>query len=227
MKLYVIRHGLTNCNKENKYNCRYDEDINEIGVEQAIKASDDVRKLDIDLIICSPMKRTKDGKIVIFHDDIIDNKSNGSGRISDYNYQELLELDFGSWFDSKYKNEKIVLFEDFASDFLNKDLTFAIELKVLGIEKETLEIINKYKVHNNIYISSFIYNALENVRKIDSNIKLSWLIKDRINKYNIEKLLKIKGNQICPKADLVSEDDIESANNRDWVLDYGGFLMKK
>ncbi len=32
MKLYVIRHGLTNCNKENKYNCRYDEDINEIGV---------------------------------------------------------------------------------------------------------------------------------------------------------------------------------------------------
>ena len=59
MKLYVIRHGLTNCNKENKYNCRYDEDINEIGVEQAIKASDDVRKLDIDLIICSPMKRTK------------------------------------------------------------------------------------------------------------------------------------------------------------------------
>ena len=120
-----------------------------------------------------------------------------------------------------------MLFEDFASDFLNKDLTFAIELKVLGIEKETLEIINKYRVHNNIYISSFIYNALEKVKKIDSNIKLSWLIKDRINKYNIEKLLKIKGNQICPKADLVSEDDIESANNRDWVLDYGGFLMKK
>lgn len=177
-----------------------------IAFEKALELGSNGIELDL--------QRTKDGKIVIFHDDIIDNKSNGSGRISDYNYQELLELDFGSWFDSKYKNEKIVLFEDFASDFLNKDLTFAIELKVLGIEKETLEIINKYKVHNNIYISSFIYNALENVRKIDSNIKLSWLIKDRINKYNIEKLLKIKGNQICPKADLVSEDDIEIANNK-------------
>ena len=35
MKLYVIRHGQTNCNKENKYNCRLDEDINEIGIKQA------------------------------------------------------------------------------------------------------------------------------------------------------------------------------------------------
>ena len=59
MKLYVIRHGQTNCNKENKYYCRYDEDINEVGVEQAIKASNNIRKLDIDFIICSPMKRTK------------------------------------------------------------------------------------------------------------------------------------------------------------------------
>ena len=106
-----------------------------------------------------------------------------------------------------------MLFEDFASDFLNKDLTFAIELKVLGLEKETLDIINKYKVHNKIYITSFLYDALENVRRIDSNIKLSWLIEDRISKENIEKLLKINGTQICPKASLVSKDDIEVANN--------------
>lgn len=30
MKLYVIRHGFTNCNREHKYNGRYDEDMNEI-----------------------------------------------------------------------------------------------------------------------------------------------------------------------------------------------------
>lgn len=35
MKIYIVRHGQTNCNKENKYNCRYDEDINEIGIKQA------------------------------------------------------------------------------------------------------------------------------------------------------------------------------------------------
>lgn len=59
MKLYVIRHGQTNCNKENRYNCRYDEDINKIGINQAEAASEKVAKLDIDLIICSPLIRTK------------------------------------------------------------------------------------------------------------------------------------------------------------------------
>ena len=50
------------------------------------------------------LQKTKDGKIVIFHDDIIDNKSNGKEKISDYTYQKLLIFDFGSWFDSKYKS---------------------------------------------------------------------------------------------------------------------------
>lgn len=157
------------------------------------------------------LQRTRDGKIVIFHDNKIDNKSNKKGKISDYTYQELLDFDFGSWFSLKYKGEKIVLFEDFAKKFLSKSLTFAIELKDEGIEKETLDIIKKYATHNNIYISSFDYKALENMRKIDSNIKLAWLIKEKINNENINKLLKINGTQICPKADNVTKDDIELA----------------
>ena len=158
------------------------------------------------------LQKTKDGKIVIFHDKEIDKLSNGTGKISDYTYEELLKFDFGSWFDKKYKGEKIVLFEDFAKEFLSKDLTFAIELKVEGIEKESLEIINKYATHDNIYTTSFIYKALENMRKIDSNIKLSWLIEEKIDENNIEKLLKINGSQICPNAQRVSKEDIELAN---------------
>ena len=76
---------------------------------------------------------------------------------------------------------------------------------------KTFDIIKKYATHNNIYISSFDYKALENVREIDSNIKLAWLIKEKINNENINKLLKINGTQICPKADNVTKDDIELA----------------
>ena len=158
------------------------------------------------------LQKTKDEKIVIFHDEQINRVSNGTGRISDYTYDELLRFDFGSWFSNEYKDEKIVLFENFAKEFLSKDLTFAIELKSENIERQTLDIINKYKVHYNIYITSFDYNILEEIRKIDSKIKISWLIKESINKSNIEKLLKIKGNQICPKADCISKEDIEIAH---------------
>ena len=76
MKLYVIRHGQTDCNLNEKYNCRFDEDINETGIEQAEKASEKVGKIDLDLIICSPMKRTRHtcelvnvNKVPVIYDD--------------------------------------------------------------------------------------------------------------------------------------------------------------
>ena len=158
------------------------------------------------------LQQTKEGKIVVFHDNKIDKKSNGKGKISDYTYKELLDFDFGSWFNLKFKNEKIVLFEDFAKEFLSKELTFAIELKQEGIEKDTLDIVKKYATHDDIYITSFNFNALKNVRMIDSNIKLSWLIEEKINEDNVSKLLKIKGSQICPNAEHASPSGIELAN---------------
>ena len=64
-----------------------------------------------------------------------------------------------------------------------------------------------------IYITSFIFEALENVRKFDKHIKISWLIDEEISQNNIDKLLSIKGCQLCPKADKVSNSSIELANS--------------
>ena len=58
MKLYVVRHGETYANAEKIYNGIVDDNLNENGINQAKRLIYDVKKLDIDLIICSPMKRT-------------------------------------------------------------------------------------------------------------------------------------------------------------------------
>ena len=161
------------------------------------------------------LQKTKDGKIVIFHDNKIDNKSNKTGKISDYTYKELSQFDFGSWFSKEFENEKIVLFDDFMKEVSNKNLILAIELKEEGIEKEALEIINEYYNKDNIFITSFIYNSLSNIRKLDKNIKIGWLIKEDINQKNILEFMKISGNQICPPADLVSEEGIKLARENE------------
>lgn len=101
MKLYVIRHGLTKCNVEDKYNGRYDEDINEEGINQAIKASQIAKNLDIDLIICSPMKRTKHtmelvnvNNIEVIYDDRLMERDTGK--------LTLTKLD--EYYDNEYYN---------------------------------------------------------------------------------------------------------------------------
>ena len=54
---------------------------------------------------------TKDGVAVLLHDATIDRTTNATGNISDLNYDEIKDLDAGSWFDEKYKDEKIPTFE--------------------------------------------------------------------------------------------------------------------
>jgi glycerophosphoryl diester phosphodiesterase len=75
------------------------------------------------------------------------------------------------------------------------------------------------------------YNALLNVRKLDKTIKIGWLIKEDINQKNILEFMKISGNQICPPADLVSENGIKLArkNNlgvRLWGVSNENIMLK-
>ena len=69
------------------------------------------------------------------------------------------------------------------------------------------------------------------MRDIDNKIKLSWLIKEEISNKNIDKLLKIDGNQICPKACFVTEEGIELAKQNNLGVRLWGIsneeVMKK
>ena len=99
MKLYIIRHGQTDCNLNNKYNCRLDEDINETGIKQAEQAREEGKNLDIDLIICLPMIRTKhtceiinSNNIPVIYDDRLIERKGGvltnTTHENDYFYNE-------------------------------------------------------------------------------------------------------------------------------------------
>ena len=59
MKIYVMRYGRTPSNDLQIFNGRCDEDINETGIHQAEAAREIYEKLDIDMIVCSTMLRTR------------------------------------------------------------------------------------------------------------------------------------------------------------------------
>ncbi|PJA88064.1 MAG: histidine phosphatase family protein [Candidatus Moranbacteria bacterium CG_4_9_14_3_um_filter_40_7] len=56
-KIFVIRHGETDSNKEGRYLGRTDESLNAIGISQAKKLAEKTSNLDIEIIYCSPLKR--------------------------------------------------------------------------------------------------------------------------------------------------------------------------
>ncbi len=156
------------------------------------------------------LQKTKDGVIFLFHDDKLDNKTDAKGYPSEYTWAELKQLDAGSWFSPKYKGERLVSFEEFLHYFGDKDLIFAIELKVPFIEreiKEILELIDYYEIREKVTITSFIFENLMVTRKTDKDIKIGYLLKI-IDIDNIKQLELINAQQICPFAELLTLQDV-------------------
>lgn len=100
MYLYVIRHGQTDWNIEKKLLSVTDVSLNSTGIEQCKKAEELVRNLNYDLVICSPMQRTRQTaeiinskKVPIIYDDrLIERNANSIEGI------DVREIDYrGFW----------------------------------------------------------------------------------------------------------------------------------
>lgn len=53
------------------------------------------------------VRTTKDGQFVILHDETLDRTTSGRGRVGEKTLAEIKTLDAGSWFDARYKNERV------------------------------------------------------------------------------------------------------------------------
>ena len=60
MKIYVVRHGETIWNAENRAQGRIDIDLTEAGKEEAYDLQDLIEEISIDFVFSSPLKRAKE-----------------------------------------------------------------------------------------------------------------------------------------------------------------------
>ena len=100
--------------------------------KEAVRVGSDGIELDVHL--------TKDGHLVVIHDETVDRTTNGTGEIKNLTLAEIKELDAGSWFHNKYAGEKIPTLEEVL--LLLSELGFNgqlnIELKTDVIQYEGL-----------------------------------------------------------------------------------------
>jgi glycerophosphoryl diester phosphodiesterase len=86
---------------------------------------------------------TKDGKLLLFHDDTLERTTNGTGKPEDFTLEDLKRLDAGSWWDPKkprragevelhwdrsYAGEKLITLEELLDAFGNS-ITYHVEIK--------------------------------------------------------------------------------------------------
>ena len=155
---------------------------------------------------------SKDGALVLFHDDTLKRITGENIAIKDLTLAELRTRDIGSFKSIKYKNERIVTLEDFLRYFSGKDLTFAIEIKAAGVEKETVKSIYEYSAQNQSVITSFMLDSIKLIRSIDSSLRLSYLARD-FSKESVDEIKALGIGEYCPPANQITKEMVEYAKS--------------
>ena len=161
------------------------------------------------------IQRTSDGVLVLFHDNNMMHVCGLPGRISEYTYRDLLEIDFGAFKKmDRYKAERIVTLEEFLLRFGGKQLAFALEIKQAGVEKEALEIVNRSGARDKVIFTSFLWDSLACIRALDSEIAIGYLTSNGITDEDLDRLEAYGIRQICPGIDKIQRADVEKAHAR-------------
>lgn len=83
--------------------CHYPENTL-LAFQKALETDVDMLEFDLRL--------SKDGVVVVIHDETVDRTTNGTGKVSDFTLAELQQLDAGGWFGKVFEGLKIPTFEE-------------------------------------------------------------------------------------------------------------------
>jgi len=193
----------------------YDENTLE-AFDIAIKSGANCIELDV--------RRTKDRKLIVFHDNTLARITNGKGVLKKLTYNDVKNLK------TKIRNQKIPLLEE-AIDYLTDKIQLIIHLKDEGIEKELFGLIDKRGILKNCTISGRDFNKLKRYKKTFEPIKTCFNmtkgrglnLKEFIEKGHRKKL-KNTPDMINLRSDLISNQFIKVCHINDIKSLGWGFL---
>ncbi|MFD0695039.1 glycerophosphodiester phosphodiesterase [Paenibacillus sp. GCM10027628] len=131
------------------------------------------------------LQQTKDGHIVICHDEELTRTTNGIGLIKDCTLDELRQLDAGSWYGPSFSEERMPTLEEFMALVSDTKLVINLEIKNIpfyyeGIEKKIVSAIEKFDMFDRVIVSSFDHYALWKTASIHPDVKLGVLFATRL-----------------------------------------------
>lgn len=134
---------------------------------------------------------TKDGEIVIMHDEMLDRTTNGSGWLKDHTLEELKMLSVGVNVKGFFPRQTIPTLREYFTWLKTTKLITNIELKTSyfeyeGIEEKLIAMVKEFGLEDQIWYSSFNHYTVARIKKLMPEAKCglltdTWLM--NIGKY--------------------------------------------
>lgn len=171
--------------------------------EKAVEMGADGIELDVQF--------SKDGEIVICHDETIDRTSNGVGAVRAYTLKELKQFNFCS-VHSEFGFVEIPTLREVMDFMKEKDFQLNIELKTSnydypGLEEAASKLVKEYGLNDRVIYSSFGYASLKKLRQCDKDAQIAILCStDFVLREDIKALQAIA---IHPWEQLITAENVK------------------
>ena len=107
--------------------------------------------------------RTKDGKLILMHDERVDRTTNGKGWVKDLTLAEIRALDAGSWKEAKFAGTQVPTLDE-ALDGMPQDIWLNIHLKGNMAAEVALKLKEKGLLHQAFLTTNLA--EIQNARKV-------------------------------------------------------------
>lgn len=137
----------------------------------AVDQKADMIELDVHL--------SKDGELIVSHDDFINRTTNGKGQISEMTVSEIKKYDAGLWYHEEFQGERIPLLDE-VFDLVPNNIKINVEIKNIpsfyeNIEKKLLDLLVKRNRMDSVVVSSFDHQVLNRLKHLEPMIKIGLL----------------------------------------------------
>ena len=148
-----------------------------LAFQKALDAGADGIEFDVHL--------SKDGELVIIHDELLDRTTNAAGLVQDRTLRELRELDASADFPGVYGKNQIPTLEEYFELIRGKNILTNIEIKTgviwyPGIEKKVLDVVDRFGRRKDTIISSFNHFSILRMKELAPDIVCGFLEESRI-----------------------------------------------
>jgi glycerophosphoryl diester phosphodiesterase len=166
MKVYAHR-GLSGLYPENTM----------VAFQRAAEAKFDAIELDVQL--------SRDGQVVIIHDETVDRTTDGSGLVMSYSLADLRRFDASRVRPQSVGRASIPSFEEYC-EWASSDPSVHTNIEIKsslifypGLEEKTFGIIQKYHLEERVFFSSFNHLSLVLLQRIAPGVPLGLLAEEQ------------------------------------------------
>lgn len=127
---------------------------------------------------------TKDGQLVVIHDETLDRTTSGTGWVKDHTLAQLRQLCADNHM-TGFAQARIPTLEEVLALVRPTGMLVNIELKTSilwyeGIEEKTLDLVRKMGMESRVVYSSFNHYSIEKVRRLAPEAETAYLYSDII-----------------------------------------------